>query len=158
MLCCANNSGVTATGSGTTAEEAVVITIASIVAWDGALAATSKRVGNEPSIPAACVPAPYKEQGRPIGSLPHRGRGLAALLLRGTESDAYAILGECNPNPAGMAELADAADSKSADPCGHGGSTPPPGTMALPQTHHIGQVSRFHAGSRAVFMRDTVLN
>jgi hypothetical protein len=29
---------------------------------------------------------------------------------------------------AGMAELADAADSKSADPCGHGGSTPPPGT------------------------------
>ena len=27
-----------------------------------------------------------------------------------------------------MAELADAADSKSADPCGHGGSTPPPGT------------------------------
>lgn len=28
-----------------------------------------------------------------------------------------------------MAELADAADSKSADPCGHGGSTPPPGTM-----------------------------
>ena len=30
--------------------------------------------------------------------------------------------------PAGMAELADAADSKSADPCGHGGSTPPPGT------------------------------
>src|SRR6266568_205983 len=34
MLCCASNSGVTATGSGTTAEEAVVITIASIVAWD----------------------------------------------------------------------------------------------------------------------------
>jgi hypothetical protein len=32
------------------------------------------------------------------------------------------------PTPAGMAELADAADSKSADPCGHGGSTPPPGT------------------------------
>src|ERR1700752_4847907 len=31
---------------------------------------------------------------------------------------------------AGMAELADAADSKSADPCGHGGSTPPPGTIA----------------------------
>ena len=30
---------------------------------------------------------------------------------------------------AGMAELADAADSKSADPCGHGGSTPPPGTI-----------------------------
>src|ERR1700753_346684 len=27
-----------------------------------------------------------------------------------------------------MAELADAADSKSADPCGRGGSTPPPGT------------------------------
>ena len=31
---------------------------------------------------------------------------------------------------AGMAELADAADSKSADPCGHGGSTPPPGTIS----------------------------
>jgi hypothetical protein len=29
---------------------------------------------------------------------------------------------------AGMAELADAADSKSAGPRGHGGSTPPPGT------------------------------
>ena len=27
-----------------------------------------------------------------------------------------------------MAELADAADSKSADPCDRGGSTPPPGT------------------------------
>src|ERR1035437_479818 len=32
MACWANNSGVTATGSGMTAEEAVVITIASIVA------------------------------------------------------------------------------------------------------------------------------
>src|SRR6185437_7614321 len=30
-----------------------------------------------------------------------------------------------------MAELADAADSKSAGPCGHGGSTPPPGTITL---------------------------
>jgi hypothetical protein len=30
---------------------------------------------------------------------------------------------------AGMAELADAADSKSADPCDRGGSTPPPGTI-----------------------------
>jgi hypothetical protein len=35
----------------------------------------------------------------------------------------------CSSNHAGMAELADAADSKSADPCGHGGSTPPPGTI-----------------------------
>ena len=33
------------------------------------------------------------------------------------------------PPKAGMAELADAADSKSAGPCGHGGSTPPPGTI-----------------------------
>src|ERR1035441_7166611 len=33
ILCWASSSGVTATGSGTTAEEAVVITIASIVAW-----------------------------------------------------------------------------------------------------------------------------
>jgi hypothetical protein len=32
---------------------------------------------------------------------------------------------------AGMAELADAADSKSADPCGRGGSTPPPGTNKI---------------------------
>src|ERR1035441_2492973 len=32
MACCANNSGVTAAGSGMTAEEAIVITIASIVA------------------------------------------------------------------------------------------------------------------------------
>jgi hypothetical protein len=28
-----------------------------------------------------------------------------------------------------MAELADAADSKSADPCGREGSTPSPGTI-----------------------------
>ena len=34
MLCWASNCGVTATGSGTTAEEAVVITVASIVARD----------------------------------------------------------------------------------------------------------------------------
>src|ERR1035437_4811336 len=34
MLCWASNSGVTATGSGTSAEEAGVITIASIVARD----------------------------------------------------------------------------------------------------------------------------
>ncbi len=40
----------------------------------------------------------------------------------------YAILWKQNPTQAGMAELADAADSKSAGPCGHGGSTPPPGT------------------------------
>lgn len=33
MLCAASNSGVMSTGSGTTAEEAVVITIAFIVAW-----------------------------------------------------------------------------------------------------------------------------
>jgi hypothetical protein len=39
-----------------------------------------------------------------------------------------AILAFANPPLAGMAELADAADSKSAGPCGHGGSTPPPGT------------------------------
>ncbi len=32
---------------------------------------------------------------------------------------------------AGMAELADAADSKSADPCDRGGSTPPPGTKII---------------------------
>ncbi len=38
------------------------------------------------------------------------------------------LIGSGPPN-AGMAELADAADSKSADPCGHGGSTPPPGTI-----------------------------
>jgi hypothetical protein len=35
------------------------------------------------------------------------------------------------PFQAGMAELADAADSKSADPCGRGGSTPPPGTKTI---------------------------
>ena len=39
-----------------------------------------------------------------------------------------AILALADPPLAGMAELADAADSKSAGPCGHGGSTPPPGT------------------------------
>jgi hypothetical protein len=38
---------------------------------------------------------------------------------------------ESPPPLAGMAELADAADSKSADPCGHGGSTPPPGTNSF---------------------------
>ena len=45
----------------------------------------------------------------------------------GPPTKAYAIL-FMHPTLAGMAELADAADSKSADPCGHGGSTPPPGT------------------------------
>ena len=44
---------------------------------------------------------------------------------------AYAILKVFPLFPAGMAELADAADSKSAGPCGHGGSTPPPGTNSL---------------------------
>src|SRR5579862_3792456 len=43
-------------------------------------------------------------------------------------SSQRAIYSECPPLHAGMAELADAADSKSAGPCGHGGSTPPPGT------------------------------
>ena len=43
----------------------------------------------------------------------------------GLATKAYAIL-FMHPTPAGMAELADAADSKSADPCGHGGSTPLP--------------------------------
>ena len=37
-----------------------------------------------------------------------------------------------------MAELADAADSKSADPCGHGGSTPPPGTNKTNSLDGIG--------------------
>ncbi len=37
MLCLDSSSGVTVTGSGTTAEEAGVITIASIVAWDAGL-------------------------------------------------------------------------------------------------------------------------
>ena len=46
----------------------------------------------------------------------------------GPATYAYAIL-SLELAPAGMAELADAADSKSADPCGHGGSTPPPGTI-----------------------------
>ena len=47
MLCWASNSGVTETGSGTTAEEAVVITIASIVArysHSGACGVTRKAV------------------------------------------------------------------------------------------------------------------
>jgi hypothetical protein len=34
-----------------------------------------------------------------------------------------------------MAELADAADSKSADPCDRGGSTPPPGTNVYTFPH-----------------------
>ncbi len=43
---------------------------------------------------------------------------------------AMRYFGSRSPPEAGMAELADAADSKSAGPCGHGGSTPPPGTRA----------------------------
>src|ERR1700761_3264433 len=39
---------------------------------------------------------------------------------------------------AGMAELADAADSKSADPCGRGGSTPPPGTKVTKRLSPFG--------------------
>jgi hypothetical protein len=49
-----------------------------------------------------------------------------------------AILALADPPLAGMAELADAADSKSADPCGHGGSTPPPGTSKTKNLDWIG--------------------
>jgi hypothetical protein len=48
--------------------------------------------------------------------------------VRAAHSRQSGLYSECPPTNAGMAELADAADSKSADPCGHGGSTPPPGT------------------------------
>src|SRR5206468_6798371 len=78
----ASNSGVTATGSGTTAE-VVVIALAFIFAWDH-------------------------------GALP----GIANLERPCLSCEACEIL--LMPTPeAGMAELADAADSKSAGPCGH---------------------------------------
>ena len=43
----------------------------------------------------------------------------------------FVILSIDGTHSAGMAELADAADSKSAGPRGHGGSTPPPGTNSI---------------------------
>src|ERR1035441_8403637 len=43
MPCVESNCGVTATGEGTTAEEALVITDASIVAWDSHLGECGKR-------------------------------------------------------------------------------------------------------------------
>jgi hypothetical protein len=103
------------TGSGTAAEEAVVITITSIVArppcerrtqWAGSF----QELQVETSSP----------------KLAFMGRRLRVLADR---RSAVRYFGSRTHPSAGMAELADAADSKSADPCGHGGSTPPPGTM-----------------------------
>ena len=62
-----------------------------------------------------------------------RGFGLRGGVRRvANERKAMRYFGSRSPPEAGMAELADAADSKSADPCGHGGSTPPPGTNPRP--------------------------
>ena len=62
---------------------------------------------------------------------------MGRLVFCGVGINRYAILWKRIPTPAGMAELADAADSKSAGPCGHGGSTPPPGTKL--KLHKIGR-------------------
>ena len=47
-----------------------------------------------------------------------------------------------------MAELADAADSKSAGPCGHGGSTPPPGTSPKSKTFSFCDAAVLQAARR----------
>src|SRR6185503_8585040 len=124
ILCWASNCGVMETGSGTAAEEAVVITITSIVArppcerrtqWAGAF----QELQVETSSP----------------KLAFMGRRLRVLADR---RSAVRYFGSRTHPSAGMAELADAADSKSADPCGHGGSTPPPGTMLkLFENHYL---------------------
>src|SRR5579875_2399404 len=63
---------------------------------------------------------------------------------------------------AGMAELADAADSKSADPCDRGGSTPPPGTIKslqnLPQLWQIrsGPISTHRDPNNVRVRRDSI--
>src|ERR1039458_3731975 len=112
MLCVASICGVTVTGSGTTAAEELVIV-------DAFILAQGLRRGWE----ALC--------GR---------RASAARAARhvADKPKAMRYFGSGSPPEAGMAELADAADSKSAGPCGHGGSTPPPGTsLKQPLNHQL---------------------
>ena len=109
MLCWASNCGVTATGEGTTAEEAVVITVAFIVARYSP-DATARGVW-KPAIVLKCHTEPVRTgQNIPVN----------------TGFDEVSFPVARRPNPvryfestaliqAGMAELADAADSKSAD-------------------------------------------
>jgi hypothetical protein len=83
---------------------------------------------------AACGPVAYSRALERqfyvvLKSVPESSVKRLTMFHSGPAINAYAIL-FMHPTPAGMAELADAADSKSADPCGHGGSTPPPGTSS----------------------------
>ena len=119
MPCWASNCGVTVVGSGTTAEDDLVIVDASIVAWESR-ARTGMRMWK-----AGCVRVATRSGAAIPGLATQASQSVAdkARLMR--------YLGSGIPSQAGMAELADAADSKSADPCGHGGSTPPPGTQVI---------------------------
>src|ERR1035438_675286 len=119
MLCCARSSGVIATGSGTTAEEAGVITIAFIVAWDTqpkgiGIVWKAVRQRRRHAGPARGAPQPY-----PKHRTPRRGQDCPCPVCRprggSSQHKPCAILALADPPLAGMAELADAADSKSVD-------------------------------------------
>src|SRR5580658_6135500 len=125
MLCAASTCGVTATGEGTTAEEAGVITVASIVA-------RSLRCGGRlrpDCTPKSCVKLwkarvespkrcrlerPDRPKLKPAhgNACPH---GLSQARNWRTAQWLCDTLGASHTPEAGMAELADAADSKSAD-------------------------------------------
>src|SRR5579862_8658577 len=115
MLCWASNCGVMVVGSGTTAEDAVVITVAFIVAW-------RVRWNGDPR------PGRMEENLQRTNERAICGEWIFFGGLRGWKwyggggewSKGCAILLRADPTQAGMAELADAADSKSAGPCGHG--------------------------------------
>src|ERR1700677_874349 len=112
MLCWASICGVIVTGSGTTAAEELVIVDAFILA-QGTCGA------------AAVFGRATTEKSRGVGCCGLRQRARRIWRISQRLCDTF----EAAPPEAGMAELADAADSKSAGPCGHGGSTPPPGTI-----------------------------
>ena len=137
MLCWASNSGVTVTGSGTTAEEAVVITVMSIVAWDRtqhgwkAIVESGERGSFSGKLRRFSSQIARRNGGQPMGlkSDPRQNRSGSATEAAGNRTkiesrgqggmslirDTVGYTLRCPPMHAGMAELADAADSKSAD-------------------------------------------
>src|ERR1039458_6573347 len=127
MLCCASICGVMVTGSGTTAEEALVIVDAFILA-QGLRAGWRARCGKTGRKTDSFGRADAQKEGAAQAD-EQFGCGVAGAAAVANRAKAMRYFGSRRPPKAGMAELADAADSKSAGPCGHGGSTPPPGTM-----------------------------
>ena len=119
MLCEASNCGVTATGSGTTTEEAVVITIAFIVArrlrWGRRL-----RPGHAWKNAGGFLKKATVVADQLIRSVRERGGGWGK---------GCAILFMDIPTPSRDGGTGRRSGLKIRRPQGHGGSTPPPGTI-----------------------------